>query len=281
LPGTYLPELPVVSTLTSHDSANSAISAVAAALRDIVFQDYSPRLPVLSNSTNNDRPTVISLGNDSATPQELEGFIQPADESAADFSVEPSASLTSETDVVNQILHELHNVEAPPTVSTDNGSAVAELAGGKIGNFTIDLQTDFAADDIASVQFDGGMVLLQSTGDANASSFDLTPMYAMQVDSFVAPVPMEASVGVYQALDVASDDPPMTESQPAGTNNNPELEMPAQSSLPLKREQNTTQKAASLVGVTAVTGAMVWMSRARRKTEEESAAAQKRRAISA
>jgi hypothetical protein len=42
-----------------------------------------------------------------------------------------------------------------------------------------------------------------------------------------------------------------------------------------------SHKAASVIGVTALTGAMVWMSHARAEADEARQAAQKRRALSA
>src|SRR5207245_1729384 len=139
-----------------------------------------------------------------------------------------------------------------------------------------DLQTDFMADEAPAAQVDGGMVLLQSSGDVNESGFDLTPVYARQFEPFVAPA-METSVGLYQAVDVATDELPAVEvhSAPSARESLPNNQ--TDESLPAPRQQSSSRKAASLIGVTTLTGAMVWMSRARSDAEKARSTAQKRR----
>jgi hypothetical protein len=274
-------DLPLLSQLYSHDSSAAPISVVSAALRDIVFQSYLPNMIATTSVITNDRSNVVPLSQEPGSPIPLDGFIEQSDELFAEIGAAPSNALTLEANTVNNIVRSLRDVEAPAERSLAEPAAVGELNAGNLPTFTIDLQTDFTLDEVAALPVEGGMVLLQSTGDANASSFDLTPLYATHMDSLVAPTSMEASVGVYQALDVAADESPVAESQPAGTSANSSMEVNTQTSLPLKREHDTSHKAASVLGVTALTGAMVWMSRHRSEAEEVPQAAQKRRALSA
>jgi len=211
----------------------------------------------------------------------VDGFIQQTDESFTDIGTAQNDALTLESNAVNDILRTLRQVDAPAQLPVAESSAVSQLNGTNLPTFIIDLQTDFTIDEVAAAQVDGGMVLLQSTGDANASSFDLAPLYAAQMDLFVAPISMEASVGVYQAIDVAADESPIVESKPSGAAVDSSIDVDTQASLPGKSGQDTSHKAASVIGLTALTGAMVWVSRARAESDEAQQAAQKRRVLSA
>jgi hypothetical protein len=283
---TPLADLPLISQFLTRDSAPSPALALSAAIRDIVFQGYLPTsAAVTANAKTNDRASVIPVSKESGTPLSIDGFIQTSEDSLIDLSAVPGDVVTAEANTINDILRELRDVTSPAQLSPQMQPTVGLLNDADVANVTIDLQTDFSVDEVASIQLDGGMVALQSTGDANASSFDLTPMYAMQVESLAAPVPMEAAVGVYQAIDVAADDMPMTESQPQGATVTPQADVQMQNSSPLKNDRGATRKASWLVGMTALTGAMVWVSRAREQAEhaqlEPLQAAQKRRVLSA
>jgi hypothetical protein len=279
LSGTPSSDLPLLSQLYLHDSSASPVSVLSAALRDIVFQGYLPNLAAATNA-NYDRANVNSLSQESGSPLSVDGFIQQTDESFTDIGTAQNDALTLESNAVNDILRTLRQVDAPAQLLVAESSAVSQLNGTNLPTFIIDLQTDFTIDEVAAAQVDGGMVLLQSTGDANASSFDLTPLYAAQVDSFVAPTSMEASVGVYQAIDVAADESAIVESQPSGATVNSSTDVNTQTSLPQKREQDASHKAA-VIGLTALTGAMVWVSRAHAESDKTQQAAQKRRVLSA
>jgi hypothetical protein len=280
LSGPASSDLPLLSQLYLHDSLSSPVSVISAALRDIVFQGYLPNVAAAANA-NYDRTNENSLNQESGSPLPVDGFIQQTDQSFADIGTTPNDALTLESNAVNDILRTLREVEAPAQLPVPEHAAVGELNGTNLPMFTIDLQTDFSVEGVAAAQVDGGMVLLQSTGDANASSFDLAPLYAAQMDSFVAPTSMEASVGVYQAVDVAADESRIIESQPSGATVNSSTDADTQTSLPLKSGQNASHKAASVIGVTALSGAMVWMSRARDEADKAHDAAQKRHVLSA
>jgi hypothetical protein len=121
------------------------------------------------------------------------------------------------------------------------------------------------------------MVLLQSTRDANESGFDLTPVYADHLERFEAPAKMEMSVGMFQAVDVAIDEAPIIEAAPK-TDSTTELksEIKLDDKLSTKREQSSN-KAAAVVGATTLTGALVWLNRAGSRFSRAKTTAQKRR----
>jgi hypothetical protein len=121
------------------------------------------------------------------------------------------------------------------------------------------------------------MVLLQSTGDANGNGFDLTQVYAENVGRFNAPAKMETSVGMFQAVDVGSDEAPIVESVPQNestTQFNRETKLDDE--FPAKREQSSS-KAAAVIGATTLTGALVWLNRAGSQSSRQKPTAQRRR----
>jgi hypothetical protein len=68
---------------------------------------------------------------------------------------------------------------------------------------------------------------------------------------------------MFQAMDVASDDAPLVDVvQPTEQSAQVNRDARSEDKLPTKREQSSTNKAAALVGVTTLTGALVWMNRA-------------------
>ena len=114
------------------------------------------------------------------------------------------------------------------------------------------------------------------TGDANGNGFDLTQVYAEHVGRFNAPAKMETSVGMFQAVDVGSDEAPIVESVPQNesmTQLNRETKL--NDKLPTKREQSSN-KAAAVVGATTLTGALVWLNRASSRFSRQKPSAQKR-----
>jgi hypothetical protein len=108
------------------------------------------------------------------------------------------------------------------------------------------------------------------------NAFDSAPMFAEQLEKLEAPTGMETSVGLYQAVDVASDDAKTADTaQPVDAKT--ESQSPIKESLPALRKQATSQKAAALVGATTLTGALVWLNKKSSQASQSDAIAQKRR----
>ena len=94
------------------------------------------------------------------------------------------------------------------------------------------------------------------------------------------PAKMETSVGMFQAMDVASDDAPIVETctpngfADATQSANTKLE----DNLPTKREQSSSNKAATLIGATTSDWRLLWMNRSGSRIDQPKPTAQKRRA---
>jgi hypothetical protein len=257
-------DLPSVSQILSRET--STVATLSAVAREVAFQEFSPKLFQANATDAYDRANLNALGTGSTQPDMLDGFIRPTDESIAGEIVNSSDAVARERDAVDAVLEDLHDVDTllPATDSTTL-------------KFQIDLQTETALDEMPAGEVDGGMVLLQSTGDANGNGFDLTPVYANQLERFEAPAKMETTVGMFQAVDIVTDDAPINELVPQ-TESNTKLrpETKFDEKLPTRHERSSN-KAAAVVGATTLTGALVWLSRSGRRFGRPEATAQKRR----
>ena len=100
------------------------------------------------------------------------------------------------------------------------------------------------------------MVLLQATGDANDSPYDLA---AMQDGSFDLPAirwTSELSIGVQQAFDVSADDLATGVADPATTLVPPSADE-VRTDSPQKTEPSTRQQAAAVFGLSTLLGAIL------------------------
>jgi hypothetical protein len=235
--------------------------------RELAFQEFSSRL-FQSNATNSyDRANLNELGTESTQPETLDGFIRPTDGSMVDATVNSSDAVVREREAIDVVLDELHDPDKflPAPTSTDT-------------NLQVDLQADAALNEMPAGEVDGGMVLLQSTGDANGSGLDLTPMCADHFDRGERPAKMETSIGMFQAVDVQTDDAPSNETAPQTESTSAlMLEIKLDENIPTKREPSSSGKAAALAGATTLTGALVWLSRGGRRHSRPEPTAQKRR----
>jgi hypothetical protein len=263
--GSGVTNIPSVSQILSRETGS--VAALAAVARDLAFQEYAPRLFAASVTNSSDRANLGTFGTDAAPSEVLDGFIPPTDPSSADNTPNPTDAVARERDAVDVVLKSLHNIDTllPATSSSDV-------------NFQLELQTETASVDLPGNGVDGGMVMLQSTGDANESGFDLTPVYADQLERFNAPAKMETSIGMFQAIDVATDETPISDAaQTTEPTSELNREIKLDDQLPAKREKSS-HKAAALLGATTLTGALVWLNRSSSKSLQPESTAQKRRA---
>jgi hypothetical protein len=264
--GSTISDLPAAPQIFSRDATTATVlNAVA---REVAFQEFSPSLFQANATSTYDRVNVDAIGQDTMQSEVVDGWIHPTNESTVDVSANSSNAVVRERAAIDAVLEDLQDVDSllPATAFQDVDSQN-------------DLQTETALNDLPAGEVDGGMVLLQATGDANASGFDLTPVYTEHVGRFNMPAKMETSVGMFQAMDVASDDAPIIETVQQ-TDSPTQLNRDAQpkDKLPAKREQSSTNKAATVIGVTTLTSALVWMNRSGSRTTRPKPAAQKRRA---
>jgi hypothetical protein len=239
----------VESQIVSRDAnASTFLNAVA---RDVAFQEFSPTLFQANPTTVDEHANVNAVGQDQLQPEAADGLNYPTVPSAVDTNKNSSDAVSREREATNDVLDELEDVDRlmPATVAKDAGTERGA-------------QAEAALADSLSGEAEGGMVLLRATREANVSGFDLTPVYAEHVGRFNLSTKMETSVGMFQAMDVASDDAPLVDVvQPTEQSAQINHDARSEDKLPTKREQSSTNKAAALVGVTTLTGALAWMNR--------------------
>jgi hypothetical protein len=259
-------DVPFASQILARETGT--VAALTAVAREVAFQEFSATLFQANATSPADRANFDLVGAETTQSDMLDGFIPPADGSNVTDTVNTSHAVARERKAVDAVLEELHDLDKllPDGASTDV-------------NFPIDLQAESSLDELPAGEVDGGMVLLQSTRDANESGFDLTPVYADHLERFDAPAKMEMTIGMFQAVDVAIDEAPIIEAPPT-TDSSTELkpEIKLDDTLPRKR-QSSSNKAAAIVGATTLTGALVWLNRAGSRISRQKSTAQKRRAF--
>ena len=266
--GPTLSDVPFATDLLSRET--STIATVTAIARDVAFQELTTQLFQPNAVSAIDRTYVAGLDADATQSEVVDGFIRPTDASIMEDSANSSDVVAREREAVDAVLEELHDIDllAPATAPADDNVQVA-------------LQSDEALEALPSGAVDGGMVLLQATGDANESNFDLAAVYAQHFEQYDAPAKMETSVGIFQAVDVATDETPVLEvATQTNSNGAAQPEMKLNDNLPTKREKSSSSKAAAIVGATTVTGALVWLTRSSSRIGKSERTTQKRRASS-
>jgi hypothetical protein len=259
------------STIASQTLWQETTTAVIlnAVARDLAFQEFSASLPQSNTTIAPDRTSLEAVGRETTQSDLNGGFADSSGEATNKVAMNSADAVAREREAVDAVLDELEDVDslmpAPePHAQSSNSERPVDKALGA-------LQADEA---------EGGMVLLQSTGDANGNGLDLAPAYAEHVERLIAPAKMEASIAIfYQAMDIAADDAPLVEVGPqTSPSTQATRDIKSADGLPAKREQSSAGKAATLVGATTLTGALVWMNRGARVARHKPAA-QKRRVV--
>ena len=241
--------------ITTRDVVSSALQSTSAL--DAAFQSHSS----LASSTAESSHTNV---DDSAghSGDQLD-FDQPSDlTTASDSTTSTKGAVEQEREAARAALNELQDIDdtaaTPLDATAANGAKAATTDDAAIG----DAATDAAFGKLALAEVDGGMVMLKATGDVSAAPVDYANVADAHFDAIGARVGVEATVGFYQAIDVATVDVSAVNNLPAAR--------PAEANRVSKEAGATTSEKAALVGATAFAGAMVWTSRRRRSSESSS-----------
>ncbi|HVT26618.1 MAG TPA: hypothetical protein VHE81_01235 [Lacipirellulaceae bacterium] len=271
-----LAEKAAVFQVTSRGS--SSASALSAAAHDVALQSFLPQTSVSTVAGPYDESSLEQFGNNAATSGATDGLISSSGDSAYDNAVVIGDAVARERDAVNSVLQDLREVAVPSTSDKAAGASGADQSDSRdVVADQLDVPVDIAGDELPAGEVDGGMVVLQSTGDVNANELDLTTMYADQLDKMIVPVGMETSVGVYEAMDVAADDTPITEQHESiGTVTETPREILVNEKLP-SHDKQSSNKAAAIIGATTLTGALVWLNRNRDRQREDASSVEERR----
>lgn len=222
-----------------------------------VFQSYSAQLLVLTTSTNAADHLQSLVGD---------GILH-VDEGTSEYLTLKSDLLTDsvsksddvverERQAVDAVLSELHDFSASP-IEPLGDLPGADLTANALGKIELNTAQIWSA---ALADAEGGMVMLANTGDANQSAFDLATVADGSAELLHVHAGVEAAVGLYQTMDLATDEAPLVilpNAKPA-TESNPETS--GENRYSNERETETSGKAAAAVGAT-LAGALLWASR--------------------
>ncbi len=178
---------------------------------DAVFGEYSSKSLLLA--ANADAKPDNGFDDGLGDSLDSDGSKHDDDNSGESLTDETIAAsldaLQRERAAIDAVLAELHDVKLQTeTAHRDVPAADQEQCpkAAEVG----DTNSHVARDDQApsprtQIDLDGGMVLLQPTGDANSNAYDLAAVYLHGLESTAAaPLGVEASVGMYQAIDVGT-----------------------------------------------------------------------------
>ncbi len=218
---------PVANTIVVQSTQPTSVASVVA--RDVVLRDYTSQSLLLatigehlsdkeSELFDHDR---LDFDGDSA-----DILFASRDADLSDDVAQSLDALKRERDAIDAALSQLHDVKADVVDSGQDAARSAEQQNNAAERETQDYL--FPAGNEAAMQStadqqDGGMVLLATSGDANASAYDLSAvLLSVMQDDAIAPLRIDASVGFYQAFDIGS-----SESLPAVNAAGPAVQGPA------------------------------------------------------
>jgi hypothetical protein len=180
---------------------------------DAAFDEYSPESLLLASNLDDDADQAeLGFGEDKRDADEK--ATDSTDESALALvggdAAESLDALEREQAAIDAVLAELHDLNL---CQDEQGTDTAQSHGQSKSNRPQESAEDGLPTDgreIVDANFSqaaGGMVLLEPTGDANSSAYDLTAVFT---GKFARPhdvaLGLEATVGLQQAFDVGSNE---------------------------------------------------------------------------
>jgi hypothetical protein len=267
---------PTAQTLSSSNTVEKA-SVVTA--RDVAFQVYNPNsLLVATTAVAPSRVDQVSVAEERALRgNSSNGPLRPAAFSSLEDNSISTEIVRREREAVERILRDLQ----------DTGRLRAETAEAITTNVTDENNSGIENQDMATggqigislaIDSEGGMIMLQAVDDANGSQYDLTSTVDDGWESVQAFVGMEPAVGMYQAIDIATEDiPAQNSSHWSAPQSEPGSVDASMEHLPTENGSPTSRKTAAAIGMTSLVGGMLWMNLgARRDSATEKKAPKKK-----
>jgi hypothetical protein len=250
------------ASISAREIAKFELStALSAAAYDTAFDEYVSRrllLAATSGSSADSKFEKSILQPDSTDADEPCDLIQLDELSLVESDSLADDQLSRERAAVDEVLRSLHDMDNETYKTTirahgTRGEGVEAVLRARIGLS----HPAGEPDELPSIEvLEVGMVLLQATGDANDSPYDLA---AIEKGSFDLPAirwASELSIGVQQAFDVSADDLPARVADPA-TRLVPPSADEARTDSPQKTEPSSRQQAATVFGISTLLGAIL------------------------
>jgi hypothetical protein len=189
--------VPVLTQSMSREVELSSL--VSSGALDAALQTYTSQLLLVSGAASSQITSTSTLNDlSTSTGDAADDFVRLSDLSPSRAEASNADALSREQATVEEVFQSLQGVDSLP--SDTNESAAAH--DGSISDQQDAQVTDLifgTAFDVADN--DGGMVLLQASGDANQSPINLANVAESHPGMFSPHVGVEVSVGFYQAVD--------------------------------------------------------------------------------
>jgi hypothetical protein len=213
---------------TDAGDARSALNSSYVA-RNSVLQDYGSESLLLTTISERSNDKVSDLFDDDrldVRDQSRDSLLGLDDAESPDDVALSLDALKRERDAIDAALSQLHDLKLDSADTNQDATETAEqqnaAANRQVQEYFFPAGDEQASPSTAD-QDSGGMVLLVNRGDANASAYDLSAVILSGMSGeTIAPLRVEASVGVYQAFDVGG-----SESLPAVKTAGPGAQGPA------------------------------------------------------
>jgi hypothetical protein len=223
-------------------------------------------LLLLTTATGTNVHSELPSGDDALpADEELGEYLRLGESSLADDFAQSDDVVDRERQAVDAVLSELHDFSKMPIERLTDLSAPGDRDEA---TDSIELDSDVLWGGAAIADTEGGMVMLVSTGDPNQSVFDLAGVSEGGVDVLQVRAGLEATVGFYQVMDVATEEAPAVRLP----STNPAVELPRETSTGSRFSneagKESSGKAAAAVGATTFIGALLWANRKSRSKDE-------------
>ncbi len=262
--------IPTAAQIVSHDIHAAALAPQGAL--DAAFQSYASQLLLVTTGIGNDRACLTSADDLSGQAGDaLDDFIRLSDFALADDEVIAGKAVERERAAVDAVLQRLQDLDSLPSELGNTDTGREETGSANEAGLWSDGPFPAPLENVALAAAEGGMVLLQASGEANESAINLANVAGDHLDLLNARVGVEASIGFYQAVDVGSDDL-SADNLPTA---NPAVE-PARQARPDNRYSNdgggeSPRKAAATVGASTLVGALLWCARRTQRDDDRAA----------
>jgi hypothetical protein len=185
------------SILATRTDSSINISALPIEIRDTVFD----RLLLVATDWSGLDIANSATAADAALPGEasVDDFLAADETTTAANALTPDQTLQQERDAVDEVLRGLHDLTDAAEINIPADST-SDGPGTDLYD-PIENAKEIALDEV----IDAGMVLLQATGDANESTYDLLAASSADAEFIGSHIRMMPSVGLHQALDVTAD----------------------------------------------------------------------------
>ena len=188
-----------LSTVPSAVESSTESARTSLTTQDAAFGSYGRDSLLLAADADSRTGAKLGDGLDEpfkANDKESKLEASPSDSLVEELVGTSLDALQRERAAIDEVLSELHDVKLPPAQADHNAASqsqpkidAADEAGSD--SFAADRQTSAQA---ANDQAEGGMVLLEPSGDANSSAYDLAAAYFTGLtDDAAGPLGVEAS----------------------------------------------------------------------------------------